>query len=356
MKIANIIITSENGGAEQVFIDYAAILKKLGHDVVVVIKQDAPYAEDLLKLGIEPKKITNHLGFHDFVAVKKLRKIFEEENIDVVFAHTGRAIILARKAIKKITNKKIFLIGINHSMNVKRSIGCDIILSVNKKIFYKTIDAGQSAAKSFVIANALDLSDANLTPLHLDLAQKSEISLGIIGRLDPTKGFHHVIDALNILKNSDKKFSLKIAGLGEEEKFLRNKVKQLKLEDRVEFLGWVKDKKEFYDSIDILLFPSLLETFGLVAIEAMKYRKPIISSDADGPKEILRDGIDALIFKFGKNDEATAAQIAEKILQLVGDSNLANNMVQNSFIRLNEKFSYQTLENRLGEIVGKIQN
>ena len=44
MKIVNIILTSQNGGAEQAFIDYLSALKKLGHTNIAILKEDAPYA------------------------------------------------------------------------------------------------------------------------------------------------------------------------------------------------------------------------------------------------------------------------------------------------------------------------
>ena len=119
MKIANLIVTSQNGGAEQVFLDYTRLLKKLGHDVVPIVKNDAPYANSLSSL----KKISNNFGYYDFFAIKQIIKILREENIHAIFTHAGKATVLARKAIAKIKNKKIFLIAINHSTNVKRSIG-----------------------------------------------------------------------------------------------------------------------------------------------------------------------------------------------------------------------------------------
>lgn len=355
MKIANIILTSQNGGAEQVFIDYSAVFKKLGHEVSAIIKTDAPYADEVKKLGITPQKINNHFGYHDVFAVKKLKKILEESDTDAIFAHAGRAIVIARKAIAKIKNKKIFLVAINHSMNVKRSIGADLILSVNKPIFYRTIDAGQPQERSFVIPNAVDLSDEIKDAPKINLPEKNVITIGGIGRLDKAKGFRYGIMALKKLEElTDKKFIYKLAGAGPREPFLREMVKKLGLENKVEFCGWIKNKKEFFDSIDILTFTSERETFGLVVLEAMKYRKPIISTNADGPTEILRPDIDALMIKLDSNDQKVADQFAEKILQLVSEPELASKLQENSFNRLHERFSMKALEAKMKEVVGVI--
>ena len=69
MKIVSTILTSQNGGAEQVFIDQLLALRNLGHEVLAIVKIDAPYAQKLEKLGIEVRKIKNNLGYRDFLAV-----------------------------------------------------------------------------------------------------------------------------------------------------------------------------------------------------------------------------------------------------------------------------------------------
>lgn len=355
MKIANVILTSQNGGAEQVFVDYSRILQGLGHHVFAIVKYDAPYADQIVSLGIEAEKISNSLGYHDFFAISKIKKFLLINDIDAVFAHAGRAMVLVRKAIKKIKSKKIFLISVNHSMNVKRSIGSDVVISINKQIFYKTIDAGQSAESSFVVHNAVDLSDAITAISRINLAEKEKIVIGAIGRLDKSKGFRFAIGAIKKLEGmSNKKFVLKIAGSGYREGFLHKMTKKLNLEDKVEFCGWIRNKKDFFDSIDIFVLTSEVETFGLVLLEAMRYHKPIISTDADGPQEILRDGIDALIVKRSDNDAEISQQFAEHVMRLVNNQNLANKMIEDSFLRLNEKFSFPCLEKRLQEITGKV--
>jgi glycosyltransferase involved in cell wall biosynthesis len=353
MKIVNIILTSQNGGAEQVFIDYSIILKRLGHEVFAVIKEDAPYVTELSRLNIPFKKIKNSFGYHDFFAINNIKKILQETNADIVISHIGKSSVLVRKALKKIKNKKILQIAVNHSTNVKRSIGADMIFSVNKNIFYKTVDCGQEADKSFVMYNSLDLSDVDSSLPAIDLTQKKEITLGVIGRLDRTKGFEFAIRAVaDLQKNPDKKFTLKIAGSGYYEPVLRALVKELNLENKVEFLGWTSDKKAFFDSIDIFLMTSEEEPFGLVVLEAMKYKKPIISTTADGPKEILRAGKDAVFVEL-ELKETVHERFAEAVIEMVNRKDLPNYLVANSFERLSEKFSYDNLEKCFAELLGR---
>lgn len=355
MKIANIILTSQNGGAEQVFIDYSRILRDgLGHEVLAIAKEDAPYTDKLEALNIPVKKIKNNFGYHDIFAINQIKRILQEFDADIVVAHAGRSMVLARKAIKKIKHKKVLLVAVNHSMNVKRSIGADVVISINRSMFFRTIDAGQSEEKSFVVHNAIDLSDAIERLPVINWSTKKTITLGVIGRLDKAKSFDFAIKALKLLENhSSKKFILKIAGRGQEEKSLRKLVRKLNLDDKVEFSGWIKNKKEFFDSIDIFLMTSQRETFGLVVLEAMKFGKPIISGNTEGSKEIMRDKIDGLIIELNplSNSEYRFAQAIEK---MINDPELTNKMIGTSFARLHDKFSFPALKEKLQEIFGKI--
>lgn len=361
MKIANIILTSLNGGAEQVFIDYMKIFNELNHQNFAIVKDDAPYANIAKQYCQKTLLIKNKFGYYDFFAINHLKKFLQENEIDYVFAHGGRAMVIASKAIAKIKNRKILLVAINHSNNVKRSIGTDLIISINQKIFYKTIDLGQKPQQSFIVHNALDLSNHQESQTKIQLNSQSVITIGVMGRMHEIKAFNRAILVIDYIKKNlktgifseefcRKKIILKIAGIGEEEKNLRNLVKELSLEDDVEFLGWI-DKEDFFKQIDIFLLTSKIETFGLVILEAMKFKKPIISTDTDGCAEIIRSDIDGLIVE-NKSGDLLIKQFALAIEKISCNDQLANNIVNNGYQRLLNKFSFNNLKNVLKEIVG----
>lgn len=351
MKIAHIILTSKNGGAEKVFVDYLKILKKIGHQNYFIVKNDAPYFEKIKNEAIDYLRVSNNFGYHDFWAINKIKKFIEKNNIEIVIAHAGKSMVLAQKAIKSIKSRKVILVAVNHSNNIKRSLLADIILSVNREIFYKTIDAKRTVENSFIMSNSIDISDVNLVPEKIDLASKKFIKIGIIGRMVKAKGFENAIKAMAILNKSSKiKFILKIAGDGEEKNNLNNLVKSLNLYDSVEFLGWVDNQRDFFNDIDIFVLSSLIETFGLVLLEAMKYGVPIISTNCDGPKEILQPNIDCIMLDLLNKDKDLPNQIASAVLELINDNELANNIVKNAINRLQKRYSYEVLERNLADI------
>lgn len=350
MRIAHIILTSQNGGAEQVFVDYVRILKKIGHHNFTIIKNNAPYANQLENNSEEILKISNNFGYHDIFAIEKIKKFLIKNQIDIVIAHAGRAMVLANKAIKKIPSKILILVAVNHSNNVKRSLCADLILSINKEIFFKTIDLKRTPENSLILYNGIEVPSLTEFP-KTNFINQEIINLGVIGRGIKIKGFDFAIKALRILKDKipEKKFRLFIAGDGEEMPNLKGLARSLNLENEVIFLGWVHNKNDFYEKIDIFILPSRIETFGLVILEAMKNFKPIIATKCDGPIEILRDNVDGFLVDL-KNPDSIPKNIAKNVEKIISDDEASSLMIQSAFIRLDLRYSFKTLEKNLAEI------
>jgi glycosyltransferase involved in cell wall biosynthesis len=360
MKIANIVFSSQNGGVEQVAIDYSLVLKNLGHDIIVIARSDAPYISEIEQLGIKVEKINNYFGYGDIFAISKIANILKKHNIDLVFSHANKASALTARALKKINksnqHKKIYQIAINHSNNVKRSLVADIVLSVNKAIFYKTIDLGRKYDNSFVVPNAINITAIDDVVRLSNLAKKKVIKIGVIGQLVKFKGFDHIIKAIKHLTSDPdikSEFMLKIAGSGKEEMSLKQLVKDLNLEKKIEFCGWVTNKDDFFKQIDIFCLPSLNETFGLVMIEAMKYKVPIITTNCDGPKEIIKDKVDGLIVTI-EPLESLDQRMASAIKKLANDDQLVNDLVVNAFDKLKNNYSFASLAKNLGDVLDLI--
>ena len=102
------------------------------------------------------------------------------------------------------------------------------------------------------------------------------------------KGFDLLIKACN---KSDK-FTLIIGGEGPMKKSLVNIAG--KNNKNIKFLGWVNNLDVFFKSIDVFCLPSRIEPFGMVLIEAMARGIPVVSTNCDGPRDIIinkKDGV-----------------------------------------------------------------
>ena len=116
-----------------------------------------------------------------------------------------------------------------------------------------------------------------------------------VGRLDEAKRFDLFLRAI---AGSGRNVKAKIAGTGPVEDALKSLARDLKIADRVEFLGAVDDEElvKLYNNCRAVHFAPLDEDYGLVAVEAMTAAKPVITAvDSGGPLEHVRDGVNGFV-------------------------------------------------------------
>ena len=119
-----------------------------------------------------------------------------------------------------------------------------------------------------------------------------------IGRLTKQKNHTLLIDLFLHLKKIGKNHNLYILGEGEEEKFLKEKILRLNLQDRVFLLGFKKNIFPYIMLSRAIISPSLWEDPGAVMIEAAFCNKIVLSSDCkNGPKEFLMHNKAGYLFK-----------------------------------------------------------
>lgn len=120
--------------------------------------------------------------------------------------------------------------------------------------------------------------------------------VGGVGRLTHQKNFELF---LNIAAQIPNAFFV-IGGTGEDEAALRDQVVRLGLGERVKFLGYVSDMPSLWPALDCLLLTSRYEGLPITILEAMACGVPIVASNLDGIREILRDGVNAALVPPGE--------------------------------------------------------
>lgn len=116
----------------------------------------------------------------------------------------------------------------------------------------------------------------------------------LLGRLSSEKGFEIGIEAFSLLKKSGSKAQLIIAGEGDERPFLEHLVDLFHLRACTRFTGKIpRHTEDVYSLINqssCVAMPSNFEAFGLVALEAMRMKRPVIASNVGGLPELVADG------------------------------------------------------------------
>ena len=140
------------------------------------------------------------------------------------------------------------------------------------------------------------------------LKKKKDLSVNIkhlnkdyflsIGRLTKQKNHTLLIDLFLYLKKKGINFHLYILGDGEQEKFLKEKILKLNLQDKVFLLGFKKNIYPYMLSAKAIISPSLWEDPGAVMVEAAFNNKIVLSSDCtNGPKEFLMNNQAGYLFE-----------------------------------------------------------
>ncbi|PQB04241.1 glycosyltransferase family 4 protein [Aureitalea marina] len=160
-----------------------------------------------------------------------------------------------------------------------------------------------------------------------------------VGRLHRSKNYATAIRAIALIKDVD--FEFQIAGIGPLQKDLMELAKELKISDKVKFLGYVPDLSDTLRSADIFLLTSTWEGFGLAAVEAMNASLPCVLSDVIGLRELIQtDGHEGYLI-----DPENPQEIAEKLKLLTADLENRNRM---GLLAFNRSKSYG-----VGEMIKK---
>lgn len=128
--------------------------------------------------------------------------------------------------------------------------------------------------------------------LKLDHDAKILFTFGI---LQKRKGLEYLVEAMAIISRSRNDVYCYIGGGAQYEKsyetFLKTKVKELHMEDRIHFLGFMKtlDIPVWLNACDLFVLPSLEEGFGIAQIEALACGKPVIAAKNSGSMDIITD-------------------------------------------------------------------
>lgn len=328
MKIFNVVIGEATGGRWQAFCDFGRALEGLGVEVVHVVR---PEVEGLFALKVSGARVLTLRcsGHYDLLATIKAMGVLRQERPDAIMVHCSRSLALMKRAARG----RIPVIATLHNQKIKRMLKADAFFCISEHI-RRLIATDLSSPKTqplFVVPNMMEV------PAGLTYSPKfyhSPPVLGILSRLVPYKGIDVFIEALTLLRAKGLPFRVVIGGEGESRESLQRQVRGVGLEQEVRFVGWVKEKADFFAGIDIFCLPSIHEPFGIVILEAFLNGKPLVATDADGPLEVCRHGQDALLAH--KGDAVSLAHCLETLLL---DPQRAQDLARNGFAKVTSDYS-----------------
>ena len=170
------------------------------------------------------------------------------------------------------------------------------------------------------------------------------LRLGIVGQVGAWKGHDDLVDAVALAVRAGATLCLRIFGSGDARYVdsLKRRIAALAIGDWIEWRGFRQSQHDIFAGIDVCVMPSrFVEPFGLSAVEAGSYGRPVICTARGGLTEIVQDGVTGLVVAAARPD-----QLAEAIVRLARDRDLLRRMGVAARERARTEFSLETSARR----------
>ena len=360
------------GGIARVVHDLSKRLIKDGHEVTVITYRDGNVPEYENDKGVEVYRVDNYMihpnNFIDWIMqlnfnmiAKATEVINKEGGFDVIHAHDW-LVTYAAKSLKQSFN--LPMVATIHATEAGRNSGIhdDTQRYINDTEWLLTYEAtevivnsnymkghvqglfGLPFDKISVIPNGINLN--NFTGIERDydfrrrFAMDNEKIILYVGRLVYEKGVQHLISAMPKILDHYHDSKLVIAGKGGMLDELKAQVDSMGLSNKVYFTGYLNQKEvqKMYKCADVAVFPSTYEPFGIVALEAMLAGIPTVVSDIGGLNEIVEHGVNGM-----KSYAGNPNSIADSVLSLLFDQQLAMNVTKNAKNKVKNEFNWQKI-------------
>jgi glycosyltransferase involved in cell wall biosynthesis len=177
---------------------------------------------------------------------------------------------------------------------------CRRVHTVSHGLRERLIELGMPSAKISVILNGVNTqrfipADSQKAREEIGLPLEGPV-LGIVGRFDLLKRHSELIEAFAQLASQFPAAQLLIVGDGGSEWERVNKeVRSSAVKNRIHLVGFKSEPRPYYQAMDLLVVPSLVEGLSNVVLEAMACGVPVLAHQACGNAEMIRNGADGII-------------------------------------------------------------
>lgn len=380
--------SAELYGSDKTMLYFLSELDKTKYLPIIVLPFDGPLKNELEKNNIKvviapvlkiyrkmftPKNIFKFIKeYHQ--GIKAIDSLNKKYKFDLVYTHTLAALIgilFARKrkikhlwhvqeiiAKPKVLNflfKKALSLDCNHKVVYDSIATMNFWIDNNSKLTKKS----EAVWNGVETKNIQSFTNAELQEVRENFffSSKEEIVISLVGRINSWKGQQLLLKSFNQLVN--KYNSIKLVYLGSAppnqeifETELKKQISEFGLENKVVVIPFQKEIEKFWNAIDIAVVPSTEpEPFGMVVIEAMLAKKPVVASNHGGPTEIVVHNETGLLFE--PNNYKSLSDALEK---LIANEELRKLYGANGFNRVNTTFSLENHVNHFEKIFEELLN
>ncbi len=174
--------------------------------------------------------------------------------------------------------------------------------------------------------------------------------LSVLDKFHKYKGLDYLLEALVEVKKTIPDVKLVVGGKGELLDYYKQKTKEMNLEDNVEYTGFLKDEEvvEYYATSELFILPSissLQEGFGIVVLEALSCKTPVISTDIVGVADDVIETNSGIIIP-----PKDVEKLTDSIIEILIDEDLQATMGENGRRLVQEKYEWANISKSIHDL------
>ena len=371
MNIMNNIVflhsSSELYGSDRSLLNLVKNLDKDKFNITVILPEDGPLVDKINsfdnveviinELAVLRRKNLSLSGMSKYFielirSIKFINNLIKEKSIDIVYTNTS-VIFVGGISAKICKVKSVWHIREIIKSKYERFIVSKIVnifsdyIIANSKATAEAISKNKDKVK--VVYNAIDIEKnsglEDIDEVYKEVAativrSNNKIKIGMAGRINRWKGQKLFVDMAKLVSEENDNVEFLIAGdVYKGEDYILDDLKGYILEsgvkDKIGLLGQVDNMSNSYKKLGIFVLPSIQpEPFGLVVIEAMNNKLPVVATNHGGPVEIIDNNIDGFLV-----DYKDAREMAQVVNKLIKDKELRNYISANAEKKVKEKFN-----------------
>jgi len=337
IRVLHLIDHLGYGGAPMVVKNIAENIEAARFETLVCALRTNPRA-----MTINTEVINLDYGKYNPFTVRAIRYVCRLHNIDILHCHLQKSVVSGLLAAPRCRAKVVIH---EHGPIFRGGTGCiyRMFLRHLGSRAAAAVANSQAAASALsriaripgqdipVIANFVDFQrfdpvkyDRKKARTELGIAD-DEIAVGFVGRLDHCKGIDALLGSASVLHSKGITCHFVIIGAGPQRAALENLARDLRIEDKVTFVGLCENPAELMIALDVGVIPSRREAFGIVAVEFMRMRVPVIAANVGGLPELIEHGKTGMLL-----EDIEPETIAKAVEGLVNDSSMRKGIADNA--------------------------
>jgi len=320
MRLLYLIDSLSGGGAESVLVNLIHYLSQSEPEIDCHVATLYPTSEKYLTGKDFPVHCLDMPSKYALTGVSRLRRLLSSGHFDLVHAHLFPANYLA--ALTSLQHSDIPWLYTEHSMwnRRRRFLALRPVEHIIYSRFRRIIAVSQVVADSLtrwlpsvhskirVIPNGVALSQ--LPHAHRDWSPGHGATLLFAGRLEHVKGVDVLLKAFSLLPPP---ITLWVAGTGSRRALFERLASDLRVSERVQFLGFRSDVQQLMLEADCLVLPSRWEGLPMVMLEAMAVGTPVVATAVGGIPEVIENGVTGWLAP--PEDPIALAQVLSEALE-----------------------------------------